>query len=37
MKNKTKYRIFKLLQWSLRLGLVMTIRQCKLNCVSALI
>ena len=25
MKNKTKYRIFKLLQWSLRLGLVMTI------------
>ncbi len=25
MKNKTKYRLFKLLQWSLRLGLVMTV------------
>ena len=25
MKNKTKYRIFKWLQWSLRLGLVMTV------------
>ncbi len=25
MKTKTKYRIFKLLQWSLRLGLVMTV------------